>query len=263
VFIWNDYLLFRKLNNKFQITIESKKINRYNNDRLYVKGCPLLDIVIDKIIRSKRKSISLEITQDAKLIIRAPVFTTKSYIRKIVDNKADWIREKQRRAASLSSKYPAKSYIDGEEFWYLGGSYRLAFSADVKVPTAHGGALSLPESLRGAAQPAVTRWYREQALRVIASRVALYSRLTGLQYKSVGITGAQKRWGSCGANNTLNFSWRLVMAPVRVIDYVVVHELAHTRFHDHSKVFWQKVAEIMPDYEVPKQWLAGNSGLLK
>jgi len=224
---------------------------------------PLLDIKIDRIIRSRRRTISLEVTPDAALVIRAPIFATKSYIEKVVGNKAAWIISKQQNAMSRCRKYPFKSYTDGEMFWFLGKGCKLEFTQEVEEPEVKDDRLCLPEKLRGNTQAVVTGWYRAQALRVVTLRVKLYSRVTGLEYKSVKISGAKKRWGSCGSNNTLNFSWRIVMVPLRVIDYVVIHELAHTQHHDHSKAFWAKVLEIMPDYQTQKQWLAENSGLLR
>lgn len=97
---------------------------------------------------------------------------------------------------------------------------------------------------------------------MIEQRVRLYGKCAGLPYQSVGVNSAKTRWGSCGPKNTLNFSWRLIMTPMSVIDYVVVHELSHTRFHDHSSNFWRLVAKIKPDYFNQRQWLSENSGLL-
>lgn len=221
-----------------------------------------MGIKIDKIIRSRRKTISLEVTPDASLIVRAPLFLPKSAIQKAADSKAAWVTKKRLQMTDRNQKYPPKSYVSGEIFWFLGSSYSLAFSAEIKEPVMKGGALTLPQNHRLGAEALCTRWYKAQALRVIAPRVDLFSHSNGLQFKSVGITSAKKRWGSCGGDNSLNFSWRLVMAPLNVIDYVVVHELAHTQFHNHSKAFWAKVYEIMPDYETQKQWLADNGGLL-
>jgi predicted metal-dependent hydrolase len=79
---------------------------------------------------------------------------------------------------------------------------------------------------------------------------------------AIKITEARKRWGSCGSKGTLNFSWRLIMAPMEVIDYVIVHELAHIGQLNHSPTYWRKVAEILPDYKKREKWLKENGGLL-
>jgi predicted metal-dependent hydrolase len=85
-----------------------------------------------------------------------------------------------------------------------------------------------------------------------------YASQYGFQYKKIGITSAQTRWGSCSANGSLNFSWRLILAPMEAVDYVVVHELVHTVHHNHSRRFWQKVGKIMPDYKERRKWLRKN-----
>lgn len=221
-----------------------------------------LEVKIDEIIRSGRKTISLEVTPDARLIIRAPHRVPMSVIRQAAASKAAWIAAKQQLAAVRLQMYPPRQYADGESFLYLGRSYRLAYMAGLINPEIRQDMLCVPDPKGEDQKQRLIKWYRAQALDVIRARVEYYSRLTGLAFQTIGITGAKKRWGSCGPNNTLNFTWRLVMAPMDVIDCVVVHELAHTRFHDHSHSFWAKVYAIMPDYEKRRKWLDDNSGLL-
>ena len=98
-------------------------------------------------------------------------------------------------------------------------------------------------------------WYRDQAQKVISQRVLWYAAYYGFEYKRVRITSARTRWGSCSSNGALNFPFRLVMAPMEVVDYVVVHELVHTQVQGHGKEFWAKVGEILPDYKEVKKWL--------
>ena len=98
-------------------------------------------------------------------------------------------------------------------------------------------------------------WYREQAQKVISQRAAWYAAYYDFEYKRVRITGARTRWGSCSSSESLNFPYRLVMAPVEVIDYVVVHELVHTQVRGHGKEFWAKVGAIIPEYMEYKRWL--------
>jgi hypothetical protein len=80
----------------------------------------------------------------------------------------------------------------------------------------------------------------------------------GFQVQRLAITGARTRWGSCGIRGSLNFSWRLVMAPEPVIDYVIVHELAHLRVRNHSSQFWELLEKLMPEYRQPRLWLKQN-----
>jgi len=85
----------------------------------------------------------------------------------------------------------------------------------------------------------------------------------GVKYASMKMSEAKRRWGSCGAGNTLNFAWRLVMCPQSVIDYVVVHELSHIPYKDHSPKFWTRVATVMPNYKEAQEWLRLNRKLME
>lgn len=106
------------------------------------------------------------------------------------------------------------------------------------------------------------RWYREQAHKVISERVQWYAAKHGYSWKQIKITSARRRWGSCSAGGRLSFAWRLVMAPMPVIDYVLVHELVHLQVKNHSKKFWGRVGVIMPDYKQKIEWLEKNGHLL-
>lgn len=103
------------------------------------------------------------------------------------------------------------------------------------------------------------KWYKKQAKEYITKRVAYYQDILGVSVTSVSIKSRKSQWGSCDSNGNLTFSWRLVMAAPKAIDYVVVHELCHRRHMDHSPKFWQEVKTYMPDYEEQKQWLEENA----
>ena len=107
-------------------------------------------------------------------------------------------------------------------------------------------------------------WYKKQALPVITDLVEEYARLMGLEgkYSSVKLSIAKSKWGSCSYDNKLLFSWRLIMCPTEVIEYVVVHELAHIIEKNHSKAFWNEVKKVLPDYKEHRKWLKDNSGLM-
>ena len=102
---------------------------------------------------------------------------------------------------------------------------------------------------------AIKHRYREEARRKFEERVAYYHPLTGGTYSSITIRDQKSRWGSCSSRGTLSFNYRLIFAPPIILDYVVVHELCHLTFMDHSKNFWNKVASVMPDYKNHRQWL--------
>ena len=100
--------------------------------------------------------------------------------------------------------------------------------------------------------------YRNAAREVFTNRVAYYHRFTGGHYTSITIRDQKTRWGSCSSKGNLNFNWRLIFAPEEVVDYIVVHELAHRKEMNHSRAFYNVVASVLPDYKVQEKWLKEN-----
>ncbi len=105
-------------------------------------------------------------------------------------------------------------------------------------------------------------WYKKQARAVLTERAGYFARKHGFEIGKIRITSARTRWGSCSTKKTLSFTWRLVMAPPEVVDYVVVHELCHLRELNHSRAFWAQVEAILPDYKGKRKWLKENGNLL-
>ena len=213
---------------------------------------------IDQIIRTKRKSIALIVEPDGRLVVRAPMRISDADIKHLVKQKERWIREKQKQVKDKSAQSKPKVYMDGEEFLYLGKSYQLKIVADLNPALVLSRKFYLSRRALPKAESVFTEWYRERARAVISKRVKLYAARHGFTYRKIRITSARTRWGSCSSMGNLNFTWRLVMAPPEVIDYVVVHELAHLRVNNHSKEFWKQVERIMPDYKQRLKWLKKN-----
>ena len=213
---------------------------------------------IDHIIRTKRKSIALIVEPDGRLVVRAPMRISDADIKHLVKQKERWIREKQKQVKDKSTQSKQKVYMDGEEFLYLGKSYQLKIVADLNPALVLSRKFYLSRRVLPKAGSVFTEWYREQARAVISERVKLYAARHGFKYRKIRVTSARTRWGSCSSMGNLNFTWRLVMAPPEVIDYVVVHELAHLRVNNHSKEFWKQVERIMPDYKQRLKWLKEN-----
>jgi predicted metal-dependent hydrolase len=215
-------------------------------------------VEIDQLIRSKRKTIALIVRPDGSLIVRAPQRASSQSIQEFVAKNIRWIEKKQAQVRAAAPPSP-KKYLSGESFEFLGNAYPLEIlQGGQKNVLLEDGKLKLAESARGRAGIVLERWYREQARGILKERVDFYARQHGFHYRRFGITSARTRWGSCSASGSLNFSWRLIQAPMEAVDYVVVHELVHTVFHDHSKKFWEKVEMIMPDYRQRRKWLKNN-----
>ena len=105
---------------------------------------------------------------------------------------------------------------------------------------------------------AMEKWYRKKADRIINDRVGIYIEKIGKKPQNVTVKEQKRRWGSCTAKGKLYFNWRIIMAPPGIIDYVVVHEMCHLAYLNHSKIFWQKVGSIFPDYKKRRKWLKDN-----
>ena len=219
-------------------------------------------IKIDKIIRTRRRTFALEIKSDASLIVRAPEHASYETIQKIVYKKRFWISEKQKLAKEKYKKTDQKEFVNGEGFLYLGNIYKLFITDKTYHPIIFdNNSFILSSEYVENAREIFIRWYKKQAYSKISERVARYSSSSGIKYNKINITNAQKRWGSCSIKGNLNFSWRLIMAPLKVIDYVVVHEVVHIEEKNHSRKFWDKVKIMLPDYKKHKNWLKENEYL--
>lgn len=206
------------------------------------------------LIRSHRHSISIHVTPDNGVVVRAPHHSSQKFIEKFIIEKNDWIT----KALSKTQKHKAKQYINGEEFLYLGNVYKLSLG-DHKQISAESGILNFPQCLLFRAKKELHTWYIKQAEEVITKRVQHFSKVMNTNYKSISFSDTKSKWGTCGPDNSLQFNWRLVMSPLLVIDYVVVHELAHTFEKNHSREFWIKVAIYKPAYKQHRKWLESNS----
>jgi len=219
-------------------------------------------VQIDKIIRTKRKTIALQVTDDAKLVVRAPFNADDDTIIEIVLKHRRWIEEKKKEIEARDPKLSRKEFVDGEGFLYLGRYYKLNIVDDQSEPLKFEGAFYLSRYVLPHAQETFMQWYKNKALEKISERAGLYAKKRGFKYNKIKITNAQKRWGSCSFKGNLNFSWRLIMAPLPVLDYVVIHEHVHLEERNHAKSFWDKVKTLMPDYEIHSNWLLKNGYLL-
>lgn len=214
--------------------------------------------MIDQLIRSKRRTVSIEITRDAKVIVRAPLRAPEDLVMKFVRQRESWIKAKQQYVRSKQHTARNIEFKDGEELYYMGLPIPLSINDGQLVPLSFDGTFQLSKKHHHKAKSVFIKWYRERARAKIGERLEYYSSAHNIPFESFKITGASRRWGSCSAKNTLNFSWRLIMAPLSVIDYVVVHELAHVVEKNHSRRFWARVAQIIPEHKQYRKWLKEN-----
>jgi predicted metal-dependent hydrolase len=215
-----------------------------------------------QLIRSKRrrKTISLHIKEDGRVVIYVPYHTPKGEIEGFIKEKESWvikkISEKER-----SIKETEKAFIPGEKFLYLGESYPLEIGdthyrgLPLKLSF---GKFILDKDRLEEARDLFIHWYKREAKEKIEGRLHYFSNRLQLFPKGLKITSAKYRWGSCSRDSRLSFSWKIIMAPLSVIDYVLIHELVHIKEKNHSKRFWTYLETILPDYRKHRFWLKEN-----
>ena len=230
------------------------------------------DIKIDKIIKTKRKTVMMQITKDAQLVVRAPKYTPDFVIKIAVQKRAEWIQKNQEKMREKIKNSPTggkKRFVDNEKFLVLGQIYKLKVVGNLHTPLVldeQTGEFLLevifPHNEKKARELFV-KWYKHRALEVILPCVGKFARKYNLhQYNKIRVMDAYTRWGSCSSEGNLNFSWRLVMAPQEVIDYVVIHEMAHLKERNHGAEFWALVGKMCPNYKEHKKWLKNNGYML-
>jgi predicted metal-dependent hydrolase len=199
------------------------------------------------LIRSRRKTAALRVTRDAAVEVLAPLRMPKREIDRFVAEKERWIASHLEEAARRRAQRDAFALRYGGAALFFGAEYPISARGEAGFDGVN---VYVPAGLDSAGiKQAVTALYRRTAKQRLTERTAHYAAVMDVSPSAVKISGAKSRWGSCSGKNSINFSWRLIMAPESVIDYVVVHELAHMREHNHSPRFWARVAQVLPDYK--------------
>jgi predicted metal-dependent hydrolase len=213
-----------------------------------------------KIIRSRRKSITLQITPHGELLVLAPTLVPKFFIDRFIAEKEQWIQKKLSEV-NHRPKVLLKQYAEGEEFLFLGKKVTLQFTAGVKI-FVKDSSLFFPRALGFRLKKELEQWYIQQAKELITNRLEYHAKQMCASYTSVRFSDTKSKWGTCFHDNSLQFNWRLIMAPLLVIDYVVIHELTHTTEKNHSRDFWSRVRLFTPAYRQHREWLTKNGHLL-
>jgi len=217
-------------------------------------------IVIDELIRSRRKTISIVINQDAKVTVRAPLRASMKEINSFIKEKSQWIQKKKLEIQKQINKRERKLYLSGEKFPFLGKNYPLIYINDCKNAIEFDYERFIIDiEYKNEAATLFNKWYKKAARRIIGDKLDSITSENNLEYSNFRINSAKSRWGSCSSRKTLNFTYRLIMLPEFVVDYIIIHELCHTIEMNHSQKFWNLVDEHCPDYKKAENWLKNNS----
>ena len=180
-------------------------------------------IIEFKVTKSKRKTISICVHPGGNIEVKAPLSITNKELQKLLEKKAKWMAEKQRDVLEKEIQKQKNNFTEEE----------------IKA-------------------------YKQKAKRQILQRIEYYSAYIpeAVKINRITIKEQKSRWGSCSSKGNLNFNWRLILAPEAVLDYVVVHEMCHLKYMNHSKAFWSEVERILPDYKDRRKWLKENGNSL-
>jgi len=215
------------------------------------------------IVYSARKTLQISVERDRSVIVRAPEGTPREKIQEAVESKKLWLYEKLRHPQKYKEMVPSKELVSGASLLYLGKEYKLDFVGDVFDGVVFESKFLISKSSKPLAAQLLGDWFMESAKRIIPPNVKDFARKLGVEYNRVLISDLKYRWGSCTPKNNLNFNWRLVKAPMNVIEYVIVHELAHLLEPNHTLRFWGIIKAQLPHYSKAKNWLKDHGGLLE
>ena len=221
-----------------------------------------MSISLGRLIRSRRKTIALIVERDGSVTVRAPLRMSEARILDFVESHRDWIDRNQARVLS-AGPMPSKSYMQGELFLFLGKTFPLNILPRQRPAlTFDGENFKMSESALPKAEAAFIHWYKAQAAAFILERASALALKHGFHYQKIRISSARTRWGSCSSRGTISFTYRLIMAPPEVVDYVIMHELVHIQIHNHSRKFWGRLEELIPGYKNQLSWLKQNGKYL-
>lgn len=211
------------------------------------------------IQRSNRLSIAIHITREGQLVVKAPRFAPHFMIQNFLEEKKDWIEKAMKKVNQR--KPQSRQYKEGEVFYYLGQQRKLVFHDGIEIAVRES-ELFFPKALTFRIEKELQQWFVQQSKTTIMQRLSVKSQEMDADFGEVRFSDTQSKWGTCFPDNSLQFNWRLIMAPLMVLDYVVIHELAHTTEKNHGDAFWRKVRQFTPAYRQHRKWLNDNAHLL-
>lgn len=224
-----------------------------------------MDLSYEIVYSEKRKKVAITVERDRSVVVRAPLGTTEEKVRAIVDSKKQWILKKinhpQKYDALLHP--PGKELVSGESMLYLGREYRLELEDELETVQFSQNRFHVPRKKANERYTAFLDWYRMKAEEKIIPRIEEQARSLGVEYNRAEIVDNRFRWGSCTPKDNVTINWRLIKAPMFVIDYVVVHELAHLLEPNHSPQFWSIIKTRLTHVEKAKTWLKDHGALLE
>ena len=213
----------------------------------------------------RRKTVGILVERDRRVIVKAPEGFPASRIQEIVEKKKDWIEEKVNNSYKYPTQPSKKEFVSGESMMLMGRNCTLlVINENIRGIKFDGFSFRISKNNQERAHNLFVSWYKKYALSQIEPMAKSFAQRLGVTYNGCSVTDTMKyRWASCTPKGNVNFSWRIIKAPVFVIEYLIVHELAHLRISEHSLEFWNIVSIQVPSYEDAKIWLRDNGNVLE
>jgi predicted metal-dependent hydrolase len=224
-----------------------------------------MDLKYNIVRSARRKKLTITVERDRSIVVHAPVGTNDEDVRRAVDSKRQWLFEKLRHPQKYEVRphAPCKEVVSGESAPYLGRDYRIEIAETASGEIEFSRGFTIPAAHRAQRRHVLRAWYVARAKEKILPRVKERARELGVEFTAAKIVDNRYRWGSCTVRNNISFNWRLIKAPMFVIDYVIVHELAHLIEGDHNETFWSIVRTATATMEKAKTWLRDNGQMLE
>lgn len=217
--------------------------------------------ILYTVCKKPRKTASIHIERNGMVSMIVPEKLTSKEVEKILEGKRRWIYKNLAEWEELNSRKVTREYVNGEGFLYLGRSYRLRLVSHQDEPLMlRDGHFCLKAEDGKPINPdgAFKDFYKSKGLQKIVERIGYFKTMLGVEPKSVKVMDIRNRWATCTTDGKLIFNWKCMMAPLTIIDYIIVHELTHLLYQNHSAAFWNQLDKVMPDYQERKDWLKAN-----
>lgn len=217
-----------------------------------------------EVIRANRKTIGITVERDRKVVVRVPLQVSEQTVKAAVESKLFWIWQKLRDSRKYPNPKPHKEFVTGETFLFLGQHHSLTLtSLEGGAVRLVGKQFEMALSDRRNGDVLFRSWYLAQAKEKLRPRIAAFANEIGVAYSRIWVRDLKYCWGSCTPGGTLSFNWRIIQAPMIVVDYLIVHELAHVLIPNHSQDFWNIVAVHVPSWKKARNWLEQHGSRLE
>ena len=232
------------------------------------------DRVIEySVIKRKRKSICIKVDIEGNVSVITPLRVSEDIVLKLLKEKAQWIIHKQDEMSKICDKKIIRKFQNGSNFMYLGEEYPVHIINDKSyknIRVCFGGrTLKSPYDCQHfiiytntddeeIMKKAMEKWYRERTMEIVKKKIKMYENCFEDKVTQIKVKEQKRRWASCTGKNAILFNWRCSMAREDVVEYIVVHEMCHFEYRNHSKDFWNRVESIMPDYKKRHEYLINN-----